>query len=425
MRKVIIILLVIFASCTLNSKNANVDKSRILISTDIGGTDPDDFQSMIHLLMYSDWFEIEGLVSSPSFGDGSKEAIYRMIDLYEKDLPKLKKNQRGFPTPDALRALCKQGRHGRASYNGYATATEGSKWIVECAKKQSEKPLWVLVWGGLEDVAQALHDAPEIQSRIRVCWIGGPNKKWSVNSYTYIVEHFPDLWFIENNASYRGFISDNKLSDKFNKGYYEEYIKGAGHLGANFINHYEGNVKMGDTPALLYIMNGDLNNPMGESWGGSFEKLNYSPRIIFDQPTTAKDTVPVYSVLEFQIKGPKINIPSDSSCFTMTVDKQAWDGFYLGEGDYVVRYAPKAAATLNYKIESEIVGFPRQEGIFVVANTWPGVQRTSNYKLGNSWYTDKQDPNLFEKGWQGSKTVSKWREEVLKDWGKRLEWLKK
>ena len=27
---------------------------RVLVSTDIGGTDPDDFQSMVHLLVYAD-----------------------------------------------------------------------------------------------------------------------------------------------------------------------------------------------------------------------------------------------------------------------------------------------------------------------------------------------------------------------------------
>ena len=59
-------------------------------------------------------------------------------------------------------------------------------------------------------MAQALHDAPDILPRIRVYWIGGPNKKWGVNSYVYIVENFPDLWIIENNASYRGFIGNNK-----------------------------------------------------------------------------------------------------------------------------------------------------------------------------------------------------------------------
>ena len=64
-------------------------KPRILVSTDIGGTDPDDNQSMVHLMMYSDLFQLEGIVSSPSFGNGSKEEILRMIDLYAEDYPKL------------------------------------------------------------------------------------------------------------------------------------------------------------------------------------------------------------------------------------------------------------------------------------------------------------------------------------------------
>lgn len=39
------------------------ERYRILISSDIGGTDPDDNQSLAHLLMYSDCFDIEGIVS--------------------------------------------------------------------------------------------------------------------------------------------------------------------------------------------------------------------------------------------------------------------------------------------------------------------------------------------------------------------------
>ncbi len=115
------------------------NKPRILISTDIGGTDPDDNQSMAHLLMYSDKFSIEGLISSPSYGKGNKEEILRMIDLYEKDLPKLKSHQKGFATPAYLRSITKQGRKGNAPYIGYSTATEGSDWIITCAKKKEQK----------------------------------------------------------------------------------------------------------------------------------------------------------------------------------------------------------------------------------------------------------------------------------------------
>lgn len=199
------------------------EKYRILVSTDIGGTDPDDNQSMAHLLMYSDCFDIEGLISSPSFGKGSKEEILRMIDLYEKDFKKLQANNQKLMTPAELRKLCKQGRQGLASYKGFDKPTEGSEWIIKCARREDARPLYVLVWGTLEDVAQALHDAPDIQSKIRIYWIGGPNKKWGVNSYAYVAENFPDLWMIENNASYRGLISNKKIDDEFNNGYYDKY----------------------------------------------------------------------------------------------------------------------------------------------------------------------------------------------------------
>ena len=47
---------------------------RVVVSTDIGGTDPDDFQSMVHFLVYADMFDVEGLVSSP-YGPGRREHI--------------------------------------------------------------------------------------------------------------------------------------------------------------------------------------------------------------------------------------------------------------------------------------------------------------------------------------------------------------
>ncbi|MFD1769232.1 DUF1593 domain-containing protein [Sphingobacterium suaedae] len=251
MIKVIFYLLLSFVPIALTAQSAIPVKPRILISTDIGGTDPDDNQSMAHFLMYSDLFETEGLVSSPSYGSGNVSEILRMIDLYEKDLPELKKHSDTFPSPDYLRSVSKQGRRGAAPYRGYMTATEGSDWIIKCARKKSDRPLWVLVWGGLDDVAQALHDAPDIQHKIKIYWIGGPNKKWSTNSYAYIVEHFPNLWFIENNASYRGFIANYKQMDEFNGKYYDTYISGGGNLGEDFKNYLEGNTKLGDTPSCF------------------------------------------------------------------------------------------------------------------------------------------------------------------------------
>ncbi len=422
-----ILLSFIAAVTAVNSvaRQSMPEKPRILISTDIGGTDPDDNQSMAHFLMYSNEFDTEGLVSSPSFGEGSKEEILKMIGLYEKDLPKLAKHIEGLASPAYLRSVTKQGRKGAAPYCGFATTTEGSEWIVQCARRESCRPLYVLVWGGLEDVAQALHDAPDIKDRIRVYWIGGPNKKWSVNSYVYIVCNFPDLWLIESNSSYRGFIYQSNVKDRYNTQYYDTYIKGAGCLGVDFAHYYDGNPKLGDTPSLLYMMDGDPANRTKESWGGSFEPCGRSSRSVFHRPATAADTVQVYSVIEFHVAGPARNdIPADSACITLTIGKQKWAGYHLGDGDYVVRHSTYFLGRLPYTIASDIPGFPNQGGEITVDNLWPGKNHDTDYKVGPDWFTDKSAPEYFWRNYQGAQTVYRWRNAVMKDWATRWNWLK-
>lgn len=47
------------------------NNARLIVSTDIGGADPDDMQSLIHLLMCSDLVDIEGLISAPAWVSNS------------------------------------------------------------------------------------------------------------------------------------------------------------------------------------------------------------------------------------------------------------------------------------------------------------------------------------------------------------------
>ncbi len=426
------------APASLSAQQPVPERPRILITTDIGGTDPDDNQSLMHFLLYCNEFDTEGLVSSPSYGDGNDREIVRMIGLYEQDLPTLKKHAEGWPTADQLRSVTKQGRRGAAPLRGYSTATEGSDWIVKCARKQDKRPLYVLVWGGLDDVAQALHDAPDIASKIRINWIGGPNKKWSLPSYCYIVEHFPNLWFIEDNESYRGFIANYKNMDKHNAGFYGYYVKGAGHLGNDFYNYLEGKPKLGDTPTLLYMLDGDPGVPERESWGGSFIKIKYSSRAVFTRPTTDRDTIQRDGVIEWQFKGPKLKkgtyqpvkakwaSGADDEVGFLTVDKQKWPVYYLGKGRYMCRYATYKCGVAKYTIEADIKGFPTQSGEFYVENVFPGKHRSTDYQLGDTWWSDRTDASLYSsrQKCQGAETVARWRIQVMEDWGKRCGWLR-
>lgn len=161
---------------------------------------------MVHLLVYADVLDIEGLISSP-FGEGIAKDILDVIDCYEEDWVNIKSYSDDYPTPAELRAITKQGETERAPFAGVRKSTQGSNWIIECARRDDPRPLNVLVWGLLEDVAQALHDAPDILPKLRVFWIGGPNKKWSPDAYQYIATNHPKLWIIESNATYRGWFT--------------------------------------------------------------------------------------------------------------------------------------------------------------------------------------------------------------------------
>ena len=165
-----------------------VVKPRVIVSTDIGGSDPDDFQSMVHYLMYADRFDTEGLVSSPP-GTERKEHIHEVINEYEKDYQNLVSHSLSFPLPDTLRAVTMQGAAEVSPSVGYSSATEGSDWIIRCADLEDPRPLWILVWGSITDVAQAVHDAPHIKSKIRVYYIGSWNTSQDPNARNYL--YFP------------------------------------------------------------------------------------------------------------------------------------------------------------------------------------------------------------------------------------------
>jgi hypothetical protein len=78
-------------------------RHRVLMSSDIGGTDPDDVQSMVHLLVYADSFDLEGLISSP-YGPGRRKHILKVLNAYEQDFPRLKTHSDAYPTPGPRRS---------------------------------------------------------------------------------------------------------------------------------------------------------------------------------------------------------------------------------------------------------------------------------------------------------------------------------
>ncbi|MCP5556837.1 MAG: DUF1593 domain-containing protein [Verrucomicrobiaceae bacterium] len=394
------------------------ERLRVLVSSDIGGTDPDDFQSMVHLFVYADLFDIEGLVSSP-FGQGRKSDILTVIDRYERDYPKLKTYSTTYPTAAALRGITKQGALDAPGSSGVSQPTEGSSWIIESALRDDPRPLHLLVWGGIEDLAQALHDAPNILPKLRVFFIGGPNKKWSVDAYNYIEQNHPNLWMIESNATYRGwFVGGNQEGEWGNKEFVTQHIAGRGALGDYFATQLKGTIKMGDTPSLARLIHGCPEDPTQPSWGGQYVRVWDGRKTIFDHLTTAADTTEVFGVTEFALPVP----PGFSAkhTATMTFDGGVPTSAGVNEGKVLrFRFSPRDAKVWSYVIESNFSPLDGKSGKFNALP--PSIHQTSKPSSTHpNWWIDDPDPSAAEGVHPGAKSVSRWREEFLRDFAVRM-----
>jgi len=273
---------------------------RVFVSTDLGG-DPDDIQSLVHLLHYSDVLKLEGVVSSP--GPGARNDVHRIAEWVKRtDLDYLReRGHAGLMGEADVLGLLRQGARDPGMPRD-GKGNEATEFLIEAARRDGEACLWVLGWGCLTDVAQALHDAPDIAPRIRINSIGGANTARDPESRRYIYQHmggrWPGLWWIEDgmlpgNFKYPPFFGywydEDPEGEYGSVGFIRRVIRGRGTrskgrfgevLGNAFPTGRQGKIgridilKEGDSPTFMYLLSsavggvGDPDDPTGESWGG-------------------------------------------------------------------------------------------------------------------------------------------------------------
>jgi hypothetical protein len=388
---------------------------RVIVSTDIGGTDFDDYQSMVHLLLYADTLDIEGLISSP-YGEGRKEHILEAIDAYESDYPNLKSYSNKYPPAGSLRKMVKQGALDSPGPQGFGQPTEGSDWIVECARREDSRPLYVLIWGGIEDLAQALHDAPDILPKLRVYFIGGPNKKWTVDAYQYIAENFPTLWMIESNATYRGwFTGGNQSGTWSNTEFVNTYIKDFGALGHYFYSKGKS-LKMGDTPSLAWLIHGIPEDPSQPGWGGQYVRAWERPHKVFHRITTEQDSIEQFGVLELRLP---FHPDSGVTPFTtMEIDRSMQAQILKDTARFL--FSPKNPSKYDYTILSNIPSLNNLRGS-IRAYSPPVSDKLHPSMQYPNWWTDDPSPEVMEEGHMGIKTINCRREQFLTGFAERIK----
>ena len=292
----LIVLVLAMSTNTMQSQS----KPRVLILTDIEN-EPDDAQSMVRLMLYSNLLDIEGLVATTSRHLPDKTAEWRIEEIvtaYGQVRENLLKHESGYPTEDHLKSLIKVGipKYGMEGV-GEGMDTQGSNWLIEVADREDPRPLWVSVWGGANVLAQALwkvrrtrttEELQQFVSRLRVYTISDQD-----NSAEWIRREFPQLFYIvsagENyrNATWAGisgepwykFASGADTTLVKNPWLRTNIIEDHGPLGAQYP---EVEYAMeGDTPSFLGLIPNGLNVPERPDyggWGGRYEL--YTPRFL-------------------------------------------------------------------------------------------------------------------------------------------------
>lgn len=270
------------------SASAQPSKHRVVVLTDIEA-DPDDMQSMVRFLLYSNQWDVEGLIATTSIHQKTRvapESIVKVLDAYKKVQPNLLLHEKGYPSYDQLKPLVK---NGLAVYGmegvGKGKDSEGSDWIVQLLEKNDDRPIWFCVWGGPNVLAQALWkiqstkkpaEAKKIYQKVRVYTISDQD-----DSGPWIRKTFPDLFFVVTpgyNYSYATWIGLPFAAPGSNKEVVSnEWLakniqQGHGPLGAIYPDVAYG--MEGDTPSFLNLINNGLSDPEHPDfggWGGRYE----------------------------------------------------------------------------------------------------------------------------------------------------------
>lgn len=152
--------LVLFLALCLFSLHAEADtlsRHRAIILTDVEN-EPDDAQSLVRLLLYSDVIDLRGIVATTSTHMRDRvapETIHKTIDAYAAVRPNLLLHSSSYPTTEFLHSIVKTGLplYGMEAV-GKGFNSEGSELIVSELLSPDDRPLWVCAWGGTNVLAR-------------------------------------------------------------------------------------------------------------------------------------------------------------------------------------------------------------------------------------------------------------------------------
>jgi hypothetical protein len=278
-------------------------------------SDPDDVQSMVRFLLYANELEVEGLVASAATlaNVADKQGILDTLALYDQVDENLRRHDARYPTADSLRAITWQGRSGAWGTPSFGSRarpideligagkdTEASDRIIAVVDRPDPRPVWVSVWGGSREVAQAIWKVRATRTAIDLQRFLGKLRLYLIakqdGTAQWLLDTFPELFLILSERNYTGMFqsaagADPALADL---AWLDENVRqGHGPLGAAYPRSgwdpESPGQQEGDTPSFLYLVSAarglnDPEKPGQESWGGQFVQPDRARNHWYDHP---------------------------------------------------------------------------------------------------------------------------------------------
>lgn len=281
-------ILVIFAYVSILSVQAEEVRHRLIVLADMGN-EPDEKQQMVHMHMYANEIEIEGLIAVTGkwLRTNPRPDIFTdLINEYAKVVDNLKLHAMGWPDADYLHAITVGGQNNYGIDDvGAGKSSDGSRLITEAVLRDDPRPLNIVVNAGSNTLAQALwdyrdtHTEEEVDAfvaKLRVYENGSQD-----NAGAWIVNNFPDIHWMRSNGQtyqYMGSLDPYcwepypKTADGQHEWANEHIQTNHGPLGAFYPDRIFGGktwtLEGGGTTPWLGLVNQGLYSPDHQNWGG-------------------------------------------------------------------------------------------------------------------------------------------------------------
>jgi hypothetical protein len=177
-------------------------------------------------------------------------------------------------------------------------------------------------------------------------------------------------------------------------------------------------MKMGDTPSVAWLLKGTPEDPSKPGWGGQFVRAWERPYVRFDKLTTKEDRMEVFGILDLVL--PLSAEAPDKPEARLLVENQSLIGHVADDKTIRFRFSPKDAKAYTFAIRGNVPSLDGKTGGITAQSPSPDLAKRPSARFPN-WWTDDPSPSAAEGELIGAKTVSRWREEFLRDFAARME----